>query len=316
MSFFPKLSVVVGTFNRLEALKRCISSIIEQTRTPVIVYVTDAGSTDGTQEYLEAVACRQIVPFLVGKKLGQAKAYNDAFRHVRTRYVAWLSDDNEVVNNGLDIGAEILSRQPKVGMVGLKVRDVQGQFASAPYIGGISSIGVLNVNQGLLRTDILRKLGYFSEAFGFYGIDPDLTARVLYSGHDIVYTKAVALHHYREWATDKDSPAYAALQAHHKKSLELYQRKYAGFGEDDRRWELKKQLWGKLRTRLGKRYQLNSPDPRLGGLYRDWNNALMSRHISPLDPWLSFGRDFHLRQRVARKRLPAELPADPVVPGN
>ena len=256
------------------------------------------------------------MPFLVGRKLGQAKAYNDAFKHVRTRYVAWLSDDNEVVNGGLDIGAEILRERPEVGMVGLKVRDVQGRFASAPYIGGISSIGVLNVNQGLLRTDILRKLGYFSEAFGFYGIDPDLTARVLYSGHDVVYTKEVALHHYREWATDTASPAYAALQAHHKKSLDLYRQKYGGFGEGDRVWEVKKQLWAKLRARLGARYQVNSPEPRLGGLYRDWNNALSSRHISPLDPWLSLGSDFHLRQRVARKHLPAELPADPVVPSN
>jgi hypothetical protein len=121
------------------------------------------------------------------------------------------------------------------------------------------------------------------------------------------------LHHYREWATDKDSPAYAALQAHHKKSLDLYQRKYSGFGEGDRFWEWKKQFWTKLRTRLGKRYQLNSPAPRLGGLYRDWNNAFMSRHISPLDPWLSRGRDFHLRQHVRRGSLPAELPADSVI---
>ena len=74
-------------------------------------------------------------------------------------------------------------------MVGLKVRDVGGPSVAAPYIGGISPIGILNVNQGLLRTDFLRKVGSFSETFGFYGIDPGLTAMVLYSGHDVVYTK-------------------------------------------------------------------------------------------------------------------------------
>lgn len=87
-------------------------------------------------------------------------------------------------------------------MVGLKVRDMQGPFAKEPYIGGISSCGILNVNQGLLRTKLLHELGGFSEAFMDYGIDPDLTARLLFSGNDIVYTRNTAIHHWRDWGTD------------------------------------------------------------------------------------------------------------------
>ena len=189
MSESPRLSVVIGTHNRIDLLKRCVTSIMDQTRTSVVVYVTDAGSTDGTREYLIDSANERLIPILVGKRLGQAKAYNEVFKVIETPYVAWLSDDNEVVNGGLDTGVRILDRHAEIGMVGLKVRDVGGPFVDAPYIGGISSIGVLNVNQGLLRTSVLRNVGYFSEAFGFYGIDPDLTAMVLYSGHDIVYTK-------------------------------------------------------------------------------------------------------------------------------
>src|SRR5581483_5933201 len=92
----PRLSVVLGTYNRLDDLKRCIDSVFAQTRTPTVVYVTDAGSTDGTVEYLQSIASERLVPLLVGKKLGQARAYNDVFFALDTPYVVWISDDNEI----------------------------------------------------------------------------------------------------------------------------------------------------------------------------------------------------------------------------
>ena len=307
----PRLSVVLGTYNRAASLKRCLESLLAHTRTPLVVYVADAGSTDGTQAYLQALGDRRVRPVLAGRRLGQAKAYNDVFAQVETPYVAWLSDDNEVLEGGLDTAVRILDRRPEVGMVALKTRDERGPFLGSVYIGGVSEIGVLNVNQGLLRTEVLRQAGGFSEAFGSYGIDPDLTAKVLYGGHDIVYTRAVALLHHRDWPTEPGAPGHEALSRQQARSLELYRRKYAGFGADDRAWRVKRRAWAWLKRRLGRRYDENSDRPRLGGLWRDWNNAFLSRHISPLDPWLSLGREFHLRQHVPRRRLPAALPADP-----
>ncbi|MGE3271737.1 MAG: glycosyltransferase family 2 protein, partial [Chloroflexota bacterium] len=195
-----KLSVVLGTYNRLESLKRCIDSIFTQTRTPSVVYVTDAGSTDGTVEYLQSIASERLIPVLVGKKLGQARAYNDVFKTVTTPYVVWISDDNAIVNGGLDQAVRILDRLPRVGMVGVKVKDVEGPFVEAPYLGAVSSIGVLNVNQGMLRTEALLEVGGFSERFRDYGIDPDLTAKVLFAGWDVAYTRGVGIEHYRAWA--------------------------------------------------------------------------------------------------------------------
>ena len=40
------LSVVLGTYNRLDQLKRCVESIFLETNIAVKVYITDAGSTD------------------------------------------------------------------------------------------------------------------------------------------------------------------------------------------------------------------------------------------------------------------------------
>jgi GT2 family glycosyltransferase len=301
-----RLSVVLGTFNRLESLKRCLDSILAGTRTPLVVHVTDAGSTDGTQDYLKALADPRVRPLLVGRKLGQAKAYNDVFAMVRTPYVAWLSDDNEVVDGGLDAAVRILDRQPRVGMVALKTKDVQGPFLGSVYLGGVSEIGVLNVNQGLLRTEVLRQVGGFSETFGFYGIDPDLTAKVLYAGHDIVYTRQVALHHYRDWPVEEGTPEHAELARHHALSLDLYRRKWGGRADGDRFWRAKRRFWAWFKKRLRGRYDENSTRPVLGGLWRDWNNVFLARHIRLIDPWLSTGRDFHLRQRASARPLPPD----------
>jgi len=312
MSSSARLSVVLGTFNRLESLKRCLASILAQTSTPLVVHVADAGSTDGTVEYLRSLDDPRVRPVLAGRKLGQARAYNEVFRKLATPYVTWLSDDNEVVDRGLDAAVAILDGEPSVGMVALKTKDVQGPFLGSVYLGGVSEIGVLNVNQGLLRAEVLAEVGGFSEAFGFYGIDPDLTAKVLYSGHDVVYTRQVALHHYRDWPLEEGAPGFEALARQHAASLELYRRKWGRMAQGAAAWRARRRLWVWVKKRLKRRYDENSTRPVLGGLWRDWNNVLLSRHISLVDPWSSSGRPWHLRQHARRR----PLPPDPEPPQN
>jgi GT2 family glycosyltransferase len=306
-----RLAVVVGTYNRLDQIKRCIDSIRRETKTPTIIYVTDAGSTDGTVDYLRAAAAPDLVPLLVGKKLGQAKAYNDVFRSITAPYVVWLSDDNEIVNGGLDTAVAILEREPRIGMVGLKVRDKEGPFVKAPYIGGISKAGILNVNQGVLPTSVLRDVDYFSETFGFYGIDPDLTAKVLFSGRDVVYTRDVAIHHYRNWPADKSTPEWAALQKNHDKAERLYLAKYGALGRFDLFYRLRRGAWKVYREALGPRFKINSHEAYAGLTTRDWHNTIAARHISLLDPWLSAGKPYHLRQSASLLARPRQLPPDP-----
>ncbi len=303
------LSVILGTFNRLESLKRCIISIVAQTHSSLKIYVADAGSTDGTVDYLTAIASNTIIPVLQGEKLGQARGYNALFRQVETPYVCWISDDNEVVNHGLDVGIDLLESHRAVGMVGLKVADMQGPFAKAPYIGGITAAGVLNINQGMLRTEVLREVGYFSELFGLYGIDADLTTKVLYAGHDVVMTRAIALQHYRDWA-DVSTDAGAKLKANQDRSLRIYKEKYASCISDDPTWRLKKKLWDAVRARLGKRLSLNSREPIFGAIPRDWFNVLQARYISPLDPWIHALSAYHLRQRIPRRELRSLKPLE------
>jgi GT2 family glycosyltransferase len=306
-----QLSVVLGTYNRLNLLKQCVDSIFSQTQTSVHLFVTDAGSTDGTVEYLKSAASEQVTPIFEGRKLGQARAYNAVFEQVTTPYVCWLSDDNVVVNGGLDIAVDILEGAPRLGMVALKTKDVQGPFVKAPYIGGVSQIGVLNVNQGLLRTDVLKQVGGFSDFFRDYGIDPDLTAKVLFSGYDIAYTRQVALHHYRDWGEDA---VLQGMQEKQKIYQQRYFEKYRALAAGGWGWQGKRNLWLFLRRGLGLQNQLNSPRPVFGSLVRDWHNIFTGRYISLLDSIRYQDQPYHLVQHCRRSRLPDALPDDPERP--
>jgi GT2 family glycosyltransferase len=299
------LAVVLGTYNRLDSLKRCIDSIFDQTRTPFVTYVTDAGSTDGTVEYLQSIASEQLVPVLVGKRLGQARAYNDVFASLQEPYVVWISDDNEIVNHGLDVAADVLDELPQVGMVGVKVKDIEGPFVDAPYLGAVSSIGVLNVNQGMLRTPVLQKVGGFSERFRDYGIDPDLTAKVLFSGWDVAYTRSVGIHHYRAWADG--SEASGAQRERQLAYVSLYAEKWGQYAPPDILWQLRQKGWKAFQKATGTR--INSSRKILGLNGRDWCNVLTGRYVSPLDPLVTRGKLYHLIQHAPRRRPP--LPADP-----
>ncbi len=292
------LSVVVGTLNRLDRLRACIESIVSDASIPIKIYVTDAGSTDGTIEYLRGLESDSISVTLHQKKLGQAKAYNEIFAKIGTPYVCWLSDDNVVIDRGLEKAVRILNANPEIGMVGLKVKDVQGPFFREPYIGGMSETGILNVNQGVLRTGILQSLGGFSEEFMDYGIDPDLTARVLYSGHDVVYTKDVAILHWRDWG---ESDVLDAQMAKQKRYKALYRKKYVQKGSGyPRRYllrslDLVKYVLVKM-SRLIRCVMIER-------WVRDWYNSILGKYISLFDPIQSMGKEYHLLQRCDRETV-------------
>lgn len=297
------LSIVVGTYNRLDQIQRCIASIGRETKTPHKIYITDAGSTDGTIEYLNSVRSETIIPVLVGEKLGQAKAYNDVFDIVATDYVCWLSDDNEVVDNGLDLAVEILRADATIGMVGLKTKDVQGPFVGTPFIGGVSPAGILNVNQGMLPTHLLKKLGGFSTEFRDYGIDNALTADVLFSGHKVVYTSKVALHHYRNWSEDPQSENYQWIQSRHETAKQLYAKLYVEHPAlKPTRSSRMKQKASAMVKKLALRF-LDRNVIKSSSTVRTAFVLFSSRYISLADPILSAGKTYHLVQSMNKNTL-------------
>ncbi|HWL70927.1 MAG TPA: NAD-dependent epimerase/dehydratase family protein [Geminicoccus sp.] len=295
-----KLTVVVGTCDRCGDLSDLLDSIETHTHVPHLVVVSDAGSTDGTLEMLERRKQANLVVVREGERRGQARALNEVFARVETPYVCWVSDDNLVTEGALDRAVEILENNPNIGMVGLKVRDLVGPFVKAPYIGGIGVAGVLNVNQGVLSSELLRRLGGFDEELRDYGIDPDLTLRVLKAGKEVVFTKEIAILHRRGWPSDPNSPEAKRLAEKHERARRLLAAKHKDLGGDIRGWKLKLYAWKLLRAvpLLRPRLNINALQPVLGHTPRDWHNAFNARWIHPLDPLRCRSKHYHLVQRM------------------
>jgi GT2 family glycosyltransferase len=297
-----KLSIVIGTYNRFALLKQCLDSIIGKVRLEHEIIVIDAGSSDGTREHLKGLQGIRLV--CDDGLIGQAQSLNRVFKTLESTYVCWLSDDNIVQDGMLDLAASILERDPATGMVALKVKDIRGSYVYQPYLGGIWPSGVLNCNQGMLRTKLLLSLGGFDESFRDYGIDSDLTTRVLLAGYKVVLTKQVAIHHLRNhgsssWmgTNNRKQRIEAASALYTKKYEQLIHSGYArGYDPEGRRNSLLMRGVSSIYYRVG---QMGIPLEKWIKLEkRDWQNLIVGRFISPLDFLLNIHKPYYLVQKV------------------
>jgi GT2 family glycosyltransferase len=303
------LSIVVGTYNRIEVLKQCLDSLLGKIKVSNEIIVVDAGSTDDTREYLRnlqgvKVSCDEGL-------LGQAKSLNRVFRSLKSKYVCWLSDDNIVQPGMLDQSVSILEHNPKIGMVSLKVKDISGPYAGEEYVGGIWPTGILNCNQGMLPVALLNHIGGFDERFRDYGVDSDLTTRILLEGYKVVYSKRVAIHHLR----DHDTKSWVDSQGRKQRmeyARELYEQKFdalinSWYGGDHNKARRENPTTLRL-ILLSYRHagKLGISIQDLTGLTeRDWRNLFKARFVSKLDFLINMKKPYYLVQHIPHELLRA-----------
>lgn len=299
------LVVLVATYNRVDQLRPSLESMLAGTRSPCEIIVVDGGSTDGTIEYVEAHPGLTLVK--QGALLGAARSYNEVWRRVRSRFTCWLSDDTELVPGSLDLAVEILEGNARVGMVGLKMKDTIGAGKERPYMGALSSYGILTCNHGVLRTDLLRELGFFNESYFTYNIDPDLTASVLSAGREVVMTKQVSVLHHRLWAeVEGDAKIQRATRGLNNEAI--YREKFR-YLAPTAWWEKRNHLGWALTTRLERAAFGGSRQEWFGLDRQDVHNISLGRFISLADPLWTADLPYHLVQRIPRELL--ESPENP-----
>lgn len=296
------LVILVATYNRIDLLKRTLDSIANGTRCSHEIIVIDGGSTDGTIEYLKLHP--SITPMFQGKLLGTARAYNQVWRQIESKYTCWLSDDTEIVDGSLDLAVNILETHPEIGMVGLKMKDTMGPWNHEPYMGGLSEYGILTCNHGVLSPDLLKSVGYFNEAYRSYTIDPDLTASVLCTGKSVVMTKRISLPHHREWANHEGEEKIKRDMGGID-NAKIYREKFEFL-------EVPRIHPSRIKARLGRYVEQilwlhSGPGSlRFGLKRRDWHNLSRGRFIRLTDPLENMRHPYHLVQRIPRSLLTLE----------
>lgn len=146
----PDISILLGTYNRLAALKEAIESIPDSVKGMTYeAIVTDGGSTDGTQRWLRD---RPDVVLVEEHSIqGGVKAFNQAYLQAAGRYVTTFNDDSAYVKGCLHGAISLMDENPAVGFAAL-AHDLRGSF------GFMDVYGVRYANYAVMRMSVAREI--------------------------------------------------------------------------------------------------------------------------------------------------------------
>jgi glycosyltransferase involved in cell wall biosynthesis len=204
---YPKISMVIGSFNRLPMLKLCVDAVRKElTGQDYEIIVVDGGSTDGAVEWL--VLQKDIISIIQhnrgewnGKKIARkpwAYFMNLAFKCASGKYICMLSDDSLIIpgaiKNGIELFDKKLDEGLKLGGVAFYFRDfpVRKQYALAVNLGN------LYVNHGLYLNDAMKEVNYCDENYHFYFSDTDLVLKMKHMGYEVISSVNSFVEHYFE----------------------------------------------------------------------------------------------------------------------
>ena len=197
------ISICIPTYNRLLHLKRLLDSIFNGfTDYPYEIIVADAGSTDGTLDYLRSLDNVTLIE--QGELTGSVKAFNACFKLAKYEYIFWPSDDFVLVPKVLIKACMLMDNHKEIALVAPKMKE--------PTFGNILGVE-LNHNflvlskTHIFRASVLRKINYLDENFRTYFVDDDSCLAVLNLGYIIIFTREVGVIHNRvqdeNWALNR-----------------------------------------------------------------------------------------------------------------
>ena len=155
MKNYPKVSIIIPTYNRPKLFKRAIQSVLKQTYKNFEVIVIDDSTNDETKKIVENFNDKRIRYIHNEKKTNLPKARNQGVREssLESKYIVFLDDDNEFLPQFLEKSIEKLEKRPD--LIGV-VPSSEHLFDDGTKIG--KSINVCESwNTGLGNGAVLRK---------------------------------------------------------------------------------------------------------------------------------------------------------------
>ncbi|MHA1130140.1 MAG: glycosyltransferase family 2 protein [Candidatus Helarchaeota archaeon] len=183
-------STVIVTYNKKDALKEAIESIIRQRTKPNEIIIVDNNSTDGTIELL--LDYKKVLEnfriYQTKKNIGYCKGVNIGVSLARNSIILIMDHDAILLNeNWVDIALKNFRNQIAVAWGNPGVLDGlnYGEF----FLGSAF----------ITRKEIFEEVGGFDEKFFIDENEADLVVRLNKKGYRIMPLKTARIHHpYRE----------------------------------------------------------------------------------------------------------------------
>ncbi|MCK5237552.1 MAG: glycosyltransferase family 2 protein [Deltaproteobacteria bacterium] len=219
----PEVSIIIPTKDKVEVLKRCISSVLEKTDHPnyKIVVVDNSSEEKKTFDYYRELEANTRITILEYNEAFNYSAINNyAVSGVDSDYIVLLNNDTEVINSGWLTRMLEHAQRKKVGAVGAKLCYPNKTVQHGGVIIGLEELvghshrgcskydpgyfGRLNIIQNLsavtaacmmMRREVFEEVGGLDERYSHVFNDIDLCLKMRGKGYLIVYTPYAELYH-------------------------------------------------------------------------------------------------------------------------
>lgn len=212
------ISIVTGTLNRIDYLKRVIENTVDSDPRLELVLI-DGGSTDGTIEYLKNLSHPRITLIEEGGRSYYWDYMNKGIESSSHEWVCQWNDDLLLENKWADVINEIETdphdfypfswREPEGNYV---IYDNDREFV---------------LNYGLYNKKIFREIGMYNSSYKYYCCDGDMSFRAREFGYR--YKKLFNIRCFPMTTMPEEKKAlwenYEAEMDNYFKTLELYKRK-------------------------------------------------------------------------------------------
>ncbi len=150
-------SIVITTFNRLDLLKRAVTSALAQTH-PCQVVIADNASTDGTQAYAESLG-QQVTYVRNSTNLHHAGAVNAGAAAAMGDWIKLLDDDDYLAPHCIATLAEAIAQHPQAVICSCRAAQVSQEGSElsrtpAPGPGRVFYIPQAAIHYGMLLEQV------------------------------------------------------------------------------------------------------------------------------------------------------------------
>lgn len=186
------VAVILPTYNNLDSLKQCLSSLEAQTVSDFTVYICIDGSTDGTKEYLESAKYSfqfEVLEHADKKNKGRQSTRNLALRISKQSFILFLDSDLQVNKDWIDTHLSELKSSPiTIGRVHFTNYENPwvDYYNSRGYNTNLSKRKIdsryyISANTGF-RKEVFVDVGLMDESIKEYGGDAEFAFRLIQFG--------------------------------------------------------------------------------------------------------------------------------------
>ena len=241
----PTVSIVIPAYNQFSYTWACLKSIREHSGAiPYEVIIADDCSTDETAEIEKYVSGIRVIHNQ--ENLRFLLNCNHAAESARGKYILFLNNDTQVLDNWLEPLVRLAEADPKTGMVGSKLLYPDGRLQEAggilwkdgsawnygngknpadPEYSYVKEADYISGAAIMIRKELWEKLGGFDERFApAYYEDADLAFQVREAGYKVMFQPQSRVVHFEGISngTDTGSGQKAYQVENQKKFLDKW----------------------------------------------------------------------------------------------